>query len=107
MSEKEMISDLSQPHPNSPTMKLLYGNVAEFLDQQKQIFEALWRISIPADLRIRELDEGLDPQIIEILTDPLETKVKFLSLVTSAKESLLLLLPTAEAFPQGGATRSH
>ena len=61
MSEKEMISDLSQPHPNSPRTKLPYSNVAEFLDQQKEIFEALWKDLHPCRPKDKRARRGTRP----------------------------------------------
>ncbi len=38
----------------------------EVIEQHKYIFETLWEKSIPALQKIREIEEGLQPDVIEI-----------------------------------------
>jgi two-component system, OmpR family, sensor histidine kinase VicK len=48
----------------------LYSNVREFVDQQQYFFETLWDKAIPAELKIRQMLKGIQPEIIEIVSGP-------------------------------------
>ena len=41
----------------------------------------LWNKSIPADIRIKEIEEGIKPNILETITDPFEIKNVYLNLI--------------------------
>jgi two-component system, OmpR family, sensor histidine kinase VicK len=38
--------------------QLIYSNVDEIVEQQKYIFDSFWAKAIPAEQRIREIQEG-------------------------------------------------
>ena len=78
--------------------KLIISNMKTFVDQQQYFFNMLWKKSIPAEDRIRELEEGLQRQIIETILDPTETLMLGLELLRSAKEEILIIFSTANAF---------
>ncbi len=68
------------------------------VDQQQYFFNMLWKKSIPAIDRIRELEEGIQRQIIETILDPAESLVLGLELLRSAKEEILIIFSSANAF---------
>lgn len=78
--------------------RLIISNMKTFVDQQQYFFNMLWKKSIPAKDRIRELEEGLQRQIIETILDPTETLMLGLELLRSAKEEILIIFSTATAF---------
>jgi two-component system sensor histidine kinase VicK len=78
--------------------RLIISNMKTFVDQQQYFFNMLWKKSIPAEDRIRELEEGLQRQIIETILDPTETLMLGLELLRSAKEEILIIFSTANAF---------
>jgi signal transduction histidine kinase len=99
ITEKEFTSDLSSPHPEHLTTKLLYSNSIELLIQQKQLFETLWSISIPAEQRIKEIEEGEEPEETRLLTQTPETREvseAFTQISKLTKNEALVFLPTLE-----------
>ena len=42
-----------------PVHTLIYSNVKEIVEQQQLIFESLWNKSIPAEQKIKEIEEGI------------------------------------------------
>ena len=78
--------------------RLIISNMKTFVDQQQYFLNMLWKKSIPAKDRIRELEEGLQRQIIETMLDPTETLMLGLDLLRSAKEEILIIFSTANAF---------
>src|SRR5579884_750268 len=45
----------------------LHSTDKEFVEQQRYLFESLWKKAIPADLRIKEIEEGLAPEKTEVV----------------------------------------
>jgi len=44
-----------------PAQHLIYSNAKEIVEQQQLVFESLWRKSIPATQKIKEIEEGIEP----------------------------------------------
>ncbi len=81
-----------------PLQKIIYSNVKEIVEQQKYFFETLWDRSIPARQKILEIEEGLQPDVIEIIRNSKRAKELYLSLVGEATKEIMLMFPTINAF---------
>jgi hypothetical protein len=77
---------------------MIYSNVRELVEQQQYIFDTIWNKSIPADEKIKEIEEGIQPRVIETIRDPYELQKICFDLSRSAREELLILFSTAKAF---------
>ena len=47
-------------------------SVTGLVEAQKYMFENLWKTSIPAIQKIKEIEQGIKPDIIETITDPIK-----------------------------------
>ena len=81
-----------------PLQKIIYSDVKEIVEQHKYFFETLWDRSIPAKQKITEIEEGLQPDVIEIIRNSKRAKELYLSLVGEAKKEIMLMFPTINAF---------
>jgi signal transduction histidine kinase len=81
-----------------PVQQLIYSNVNDLVQQQKYVFESFWNKAIPAEQRIKEIEEGIVLGSTEIIQNPLKIKELLISLIKSATEEILLILPTTNAF---------
>jgi two-component system, OmpR family, sensor histidine kinase VicK len=79
------------PHIVASTVRVL-------VEQQQYLFETLWNKAIPAEQRIREIEEGIKPEVIETIRDPKETQQRVFELLQSAKEEVLIIFSTSNAF---------
>lgn len=70
----------------------LYCTQKEMVEAHLFMFENLWRQAIPAQLRIKELEEGVKPTFTEILRDVHEIQKLVFEIVSSAKEEILVLI---------------
>ena len=85
--------------PMRPIQQVIYSNIKDIVEQQKYVFESFWNKAIPAESRIREIEEeGFVLGSTEVIQTPSRTKELFIDLIKSAKEEVLLLLPTTNAF---------
>src|SRR5919197_1016912 len=78
--------------------QLIYSNVKDLVQQQKYVFESLWSKAIPAEQRIREIEEGAILGKTEIIQSPKNIQQLFINMVKSAKHEVLLVLPSINSF---------
>jgi signal transduction histidine kinase len=89
----------------SPTSKqeetpseYIISTMKSFVEQQQYFFETLWNKAIPAEQRIREIEEGIEPEVIETIREPKATQDRVFELLKSAKEEILIIFSTSNAF---------
>jgi two-component system, OmpR family, sensor histidine kinase VicK len=60
ISETEYIAPASLHEKGKPASQVIYSNVKEIVEhQQKYVFDSFWNRAIPAERRIREIEEGI------------------------------------------------
>ena len=52
---------------SQPLTEVIYSNADEVVAQGQYIFDTLWRNSVPASKRIKEIEEGMEPIKTEVL----------------------------------------
>ena len=82
---------------SKPVTQTIYSNVKAFLEQQRYFFENLWSKAVPAEHRIREIEQGIEPQRVEVIYDPGQTLELYQSLIMSAEKEIKLMFPTCNA----------
>ena len=98
ISETEYLAPLILYEKGKVASQVIYSNAEEMVEQQQYIFDTLWRKAIPADQKIREIEEGIEPEIIETIRDPVEIQMLGFELVKSATYEILIIFSTANAF---------
>lgn len=81
-----------------PLHQIVYSNIRTIVKQHQYLFDTLWNNARSAELRIREIKEGIEPVKIEIIQDPILSREVFKQLVISADKEILLIFPTVRAF---------
>jgi Histidine kinase-, DNA gyrase B-, and HSP90-like ATPase/His Kinase A (phospho-acceptor) domain len=84
--------------PGAPPDVLIRSTSKVFVEQQQFFFETLWNKALPAEKRIREIEEGIKPEIIETIRDPKVTQERVIELIKSANEEILIIFSTSNAF---------
>ena len=77
---------------------MIYSNVIELVEHQQYIFDTLWNKSIPSNEKIKEIEDGIQPYVTEIIRDTHEFQNLAMKLATSVREEMLVLYSTAKAF---------
>ena len=96
--DKEYFLPFFVDKPEEPVSNLLlYCTQKEMVEAHLFIFENLWRQATPAHLRIRELEEGIHPEVLETLREANEIVDVGYRLVRSAKNEILIIFHTANA----------
>ena len=68
------------------------------MEHQQYVFDTLWNKSIPSEEKIKAIEDGIQPQFIEIIRDGHEFQKLALMITTSVREEVLVLISTANAF---------
>lgn len=95
VSETEYMASatLQEEEQKQPIPQVIYSNVKDLVEQQKYVFESLWNKSIPADKRFREIEDGVEAEVFEVLNNSERVSQILLDLAKSAERELLIHLP--------------
>jgi two-component system sensor histidine kinase VicK len=77
-----------------PLSQAIQTTVKGLVEAQQYMFENLWDKSIPAIQKIKEIEEGIKPEIIETISDPVYIKNMYLTLIKFATTEIILIIPT-------------
>ena len=71
-----------------PIPELIYSNVEEIVEQNKYLFDTLWKSAKPAEQRFREIREGIQPVETYITDEPNEILDYAIDLVKNVEKGL-------------------
>ena len=69
-----------------------------YVQHFKSVFEELWKTGIDPDQRIKDIKEGLDPEVVETIEKPAIVQELYFNILKSAKSDMMIILPTVKAF---------
>ena len=75
ISETEYLAPLILYEKDKIASQTIYSNVKELVEQQQYIFDTIWSKAIPAEQKIKEIEEGIEPEVIETIRDPIEVQL--------------------------------
>jgi two-component system, OmpR family, sensor histidine kinase VicK len=96
ISEKEYITTATL-HGAQSTPQLVYSNVKDMVEQQQYLFNSLWNRSMPAELIIKEIEEGIEAEFFEVIDETKKISQILIDLAKSVTNEMLLLLPNDRA----------
>jgi hypothetical protein len=82
---------------SAPPPQLIISTVKAVVDQQQYFFDMLWKKAIPAKQRIKEIEHGLKREFMDTIQDPYDSQKILDSMLKSATEEILIILPTTTA----------
>jgi signal transduction histidine kinase len=98
VSEKEMIATIQKTEGGQVIQNLLTTNEFAYTEHFVSIFEELWKSGVDAKYRIKDIEQGIGSQYIDIIQNP-ETVQKLVDdLIQSAKKDIVGIFATANAF---------
>ncbi len=89
------VATLKKEQPISQT---IFSNVPEFVEQQQFVFDSFWDKGKPAEQRIREIEKGIVPEVIESTSNPTKLQSKLVELLRSADKEILVIFSSVNAF---------
>ena len=91
--QKQKEEEEQQQQKPQPIPQVIYSNTKDLVEQQKYVFESLWNKAIPSDQRFREIEEGIEAEVFEVLTNSEKVSQVLLDLARSAEKEILIQLP--------------
>jgi hypothetical protein len=99
VSDKEMVATmqkLEQGGHNS-IQNLLVSNESAYIDHFVSIFNDLWHDGIDAKERIKSIEQGLEPEFLDVINDHQKASQILLDLGKSIKKEALIIIPNDKA----------
>ena len=75
----------------------IYNNDQGIVELQNYVFENLWNNSVSEHDKSSSLEVGVEPEEVKVLSDPIEIRKTYLSLIESAKSEISLIIATPNA----------
>jgi two-component system sensor histidine kinase VicK len=83
---------------SAPLTEVIYSNVREVVEQGQYIFNTLWSTATPAEQKIKELEEGVERPVIQVITDTHTSISRAFDLINSARHEILVMFASAKTF---------
>jgi two-component system, OmpR family, sensor histidine kinase VicK len=97
VSDKEVAVTIEKMEGGKVINSLLSSNEPLYVKHFASIFEELWRNGLDAKSRIRDIEEGIETEGIEIIQNPTESLKIAYDIVRSAKDEVLRIYPSINA----------
>jgi nitrogen-specific signal transduction histidine kinase len=98
VSDKQIAATIEKMEGGKRVQSLLISNEPLYIKHFATTFEELWRNGVNALARIREIEGGIEEANIEVIHNPPLALDRYLDTVLSAKQEILLIFPTTNAF---------
>ena len=86
LSETEYIAPASLHEKGKPASQIIYSNVKELKHQQQYVFDSFWNRAIPAEQKIKEIEEGIVHYETKVLEDKEQIFNHMKSIIEKASE---------------------
>jgi two-component system, OmpR family, sensor histidine kinase VicK len=98
VGDREASATIEKMEGGKMVQSLLTSNEPTYVQHFKSVFEELWKTGIDPDQRIKDINEGLDTDVIETIEKPGTVQELYLNILKSTKTDIMIILPTANAF---------
>ena len=98
LGDREINATIEKMENGKMVQSLLTSNEPLYIKHFLSIFEDLWSSGIDATNRIIELEENIELESIKIIRNPVEVQNLAFDLLKSAKDEILIIFSTANAF---------
>jgi two-component system, OmpR family, sensor histidine kinase VicK len=97
ISETEYIAPAALHEKGKPSSQIIHSNMKEIVEEQQYIFDTLWNKSILAEDKIKEIEQGIEPEYFRVINDNEEATHILTELAKHAQKEVLFLLPNDKA----------
>jgi hypothetical protein len=86
ISETEYLAPVILYEEGKIASQIIYSNVKEIVEQGQYIFDTLWNRAIPVEQKINEIEQGTEPEFLEVITDHEKASQIVIDLAKSAEK---------------------
>src|SRR5437867_1080239 len=94
VSDKEYLGQFSNHNFLSD---MPYRDEEKMVEQQNYVFKNLWNNATTFHDKISSLEDGVDPEEVKVLSDPIEIRRNYINLIKSANFEIFLIIATPNA----------
>jgi two-component system sensor histidine kinase VicK len=98
LSESEYLAPLILFRRGKIASQIVYSNIKEVIEHQQYVFDTLWNKSIAAGKRIKQIEEGVEPDKTEFILDTKVSITRALNITSSAQKEVLAIFATSRTF---------
>jgi two-component system sensor histidine kinase VicK len=98
VSDKQIALTIEKMEEGNVVQSLLISNDPRYLKHFSTLFQELWKSGVDARERIREIEEGTEPTLIEVIKSPQDAVTLSNDLVKTAKHEILRIYPSISQF---------
>jgi signal transduction histidine kinase len=98
ISESEYLAPLILFRKGEVASQIVYSNIKEVVEHQQYVFDTLWNKSIAAEKRIKQIEEGIEPDKTEFILDTKISITRALGIISSAQKDVLVIFATSKTF---------
>ena len=98
LSESEYLAPLILFRKGEIASQIIYSNIKEVIEHQQYVFDTLWNKSIAAGKRIKQIEEGVEPDKTEFILDTKVSITRALNIISSAQKEVLAIFATSRTF---------
>jgi signal transduction histidine kinase len=96
ISSKELYATIDEMKGGQIARNLLVSNEPNYVKHFKSIFEELWENGIDAAERIKEIEEKVEVEFVDVIADPEKTSSILVDLAKSIRNEALCMVPTVK-----------
>jgi hypothetical protein len=82
---------------NNGLLQATYSNRRKIIEQQESIFETIWNKAVPAEYKIRQIEEGMQSEFLEVISDRKKAMETYIDLAKCIDKEALLLFANVKA----------
>ena len=97
VSESGYLAPATAHEVGKSASQIIYSNVTEIIEHQRYVFDTLWSKAVPANQKIREIEEGIEAEFFEVISDAGKAADVYVNLAKSVKKQAFLVLPNSRA----------
>jgi K+-sensing histidine kinase KdpD len=97
VSESQYIATAVVKEEAKTVPEIICSSVRSIVEQHQYLFLALWDKAVPSEYRIREIEQGVEPQRIAVIYDAGQALELYQSLIMSAEKEIKIVFPTTNA----------
>jgi two-component system sensor histidine kinase VicK len=97
LSETGYLAPATFHEKGKPAAQIIYSNVKEIVEHQRYVFETLWTRAIPAEQRFEQIEEGVEHEFLQVITNQKKASRTLTELIKSMEKEALLFLANDKA----------
>ena len=94
VTNKRFIATVQELKGHGYVQTALISNDPNYIKHSNLLFEELWNKGIDASDRIRDIEQGRELGIIEVIDNPRQIQKIYFDMIASAKDEIMLIIPT-------------